>query len=85
MVERLHFGQCQPADGTIEVKNPMRNPRKDRVVVYVGKNGRWHWTYIRSNGRKMADCGFGYKRKYDCLKGVTRVTGGADIDIVVRA
>jgi uncharacterized protein YegP (UPF0339 family) len=57
--------------------------RKDKVVVYLDKADEWRWTFIRSNGRKLADSGQGYARKFDCLKSMTRVTGGADIDLVI--
>jgi uncharacterized protein YegP (UPF0339 family) len=58
--------------------------RKDKVVVYLDERDEWRWTFIRSNGRKLADSGEGYKRKAACLAAMARVTGGADVQLEVK-
>lgn len=55
--------------------------RKDRVVLYRDTGKDWRWRYVRSNGRILAASSEGYRRKVDCLKAMTRVTGGADITV----
>jgi uncharacterized protein YegP (UPF0339 family) len=33
--------------------------RKIRFALYKGKNGRWYWRGVSSNGNIMADCSEG--------------------------
>ena len=54
----------------------------DRIEIYaapswfhVDQHLVYHWSYISSNGRILADSGQGYSRRIDALHGARRVTG----------
>ena len=59
----------------------MSRRRIDRVEIFTDHNlVKWnattyHWSYISSNGRILADGGQGYSCRIDALKGARRVTG----------
>lgn len=37
--------------------------RVDKVELYRGGDGDWHWRFRRSNGKILADSAEGYKRR----------------------
>jgi uncharacterized protein YegP (UPF0339 family) len=45
-----------------------------RVRFYKSKNG-WRWTIYAKNGKKLANCGQGYSRRIDAVRGFNDVTG----------
>ena len=49
-------------------KKTVRQP-KAKVDFYKDSKKEWRWRLIASNGRVLADCGEGYKRKIDCRDG----------------
>lgn len=56
--------------------------RTDRVELFqagswtrVDQRPVWHWSYISSNGRILADGAQGYSKRIDALRGARRVTG----------
>lgn len=49
--------------------------RRDIVVLYRGRDGRFYWRYVATNGHVLADGGQGYSRRIDALNGAKRVTG----------
>lgn len=55
--------------------------RPDRVEIFTGMSvtkfgvTTYHWSYVSSNGRVLADGGQGYSRRIDALNGARRVTG----------
>lgn len=50
----------------------------DHYVVYKDRALQWRWTYVASNGRKIADSGEGYNNEADCLHGITLMKGSAN-------
>jgi len=49
--------------------------RRDLVVLYRGRDGRFYWRYVAQNGHVIADGAQGYTRHIDALNGAKRVTG----------
>lgn len=49
--------------------------RRDLVVLYQDRAGKWRWRYVATNGHVMADSGQGYSRRIDAERGAKRVTG----------
>lgn len=45
-----------------------------RVRFYKSRNG-WRWTIYSGNGKKLANCGQGYSRQIDAIRGFTAVVG----------
>jgi len=43
--------------------------KRSQVVIYKDRKGEWRWRAIARNGRIIADCGEGYKRKAGAAKG----------------
>ena len=43
-----------------------------RVRFYKSKNG-WRWRVTASNGRIIANCGQGYSRRIDCVRGLFKL------------
>lgn len=39
---------------------------KRHLRIYRDRNSQWRWTLRASNGRKLANCGEGYRRRRDC-------------------
>lgn len=49
--------------------------RRDKVLVYTDRAGRWRWRYVAQNGNILADGAQGYSRRVDAVTGARRVTG----------
>jgi uncharacterized protein YegP (UPF0339 family) len=45
--------------------------------VYKDRKREWRWRLIAENGRKVACCGEGYRRRKDCLDEAHTVLKGA--------
>lgn len=48
--------------------------KDDTVTFYRDSEQRHRWTYTGA-GNTLADCGFGYSRRIDCVRGACRVLG----------
>lgn len=45
-----------------------RHPAKVVFDAYRDKDGQWRWRAWARNGKIIANCGEGYKRRGDCIK-----------------
>ena len=52
--------------------------------LFRGSNGEWFWHLKAPNGRIIADCGEGYKRRSGALHGIRLVQGNAPLAAVVE-
>ncbi len=53
---------------------------KYKVVVYQDNNDYWRWTLLSArNGRRLADSGQSYARRFDCQRAMRRVTNNAKV------
>lgn len=46
-----------------------------KFTLYKDKAGEWRWNLKASNGRIVADCGEGYKRRSSMVRTLWRVFG----------
>jgi uncharacterized protein YegP (UPF0339 family) len=53
-----------------------------KFEVYKDRAGEWRWRLIASNGRKIADSGEGYEKKYDCISALNLVKSCATAPVV---
>jgi uncharacterized protein YegP (UPF0339 family) len=56
-----------------------------KFEVYKDRAGEWRWRLIASNGRKIADSGEGYEKKYDCISALNLVKSCATAPVVELA
>jgi uncharacterized protein YegP (UPF0339 family) len=47
-----------------------------KLTVFQDRRGEWRWRLTARNGRVVADCGEGYKRRADLERALKRVIGG---------
>jgi uncharacterized protein YegP (UPF0339 family) len=44
---------------------------KATATVYKDRKGEFRWRVVAHNGKKLANSGESYKRRIDCLRGMT--------------
>lgn len=52
-----------------------------KIKVFQDNAGEWRWSLISSNGRTVADCSEGYKRRASCVQMAKKVAETA-IEVV---
>lgn len=65
-------------------KNTFTRERPGVIRFYEDDQGEFRWRIEASNGRKIANCGEGYKNKKDCLNGLESVKWHIDKSEVIE-
>jgi hypothetical protein len=65
------------------IKNSVRK-KKGTIEFYKDAKGEFRWRITASNGRKIANCGEGYKNKKDCKNGLESVKWHIDNSEIVE-